>query len=520
MFELDLRRVKIDKIGEPIVQKQESGETNMTEAADTLQQFKDTLQDVSDIEYHEVDLQAGVACVFIYIPSITNSNMLKESALAPLIQAAEQQTAVELNQSIAKGTVFPMKIEHTLSVSEAVTYVLEGKTAFYIRGQTDIFILPLKQYQKRAIDEARNEMVIVGPREAFIEDLDSNISLLRHRVKHSGFKIQHYTMGKYSNSNVCLFYLDGLVNQEVLTGLKEKLEGIKIDGVLGISYIVEQIESTTYTPFPLVQYTERPDTVVSAIMEGRVGLLVDGTPSAVIVPVTFFTLMQAAEDYFQRFFATTWIRWIRYLFIFISFLLPSVYIAVTTFHPEMIPSNLLFTIASSREHIPFPALIEAFMMEITFEGLREAGIRIPKPIGQTVSIIGGIVIGQAAVQAGIISAPMVIVVALTGIASFITPNFELALAFRLLRFPIMILAGTFGMLGIILGLFLIICHMVSLQSFGTPYMSPLAPIVFKDWKDTFIRAPWKKMVLRPETYDNRNERRQESHIKEDKDKII
>ncbi|WP_230191393.1 spore germination protein [Paenibacillus sp. CECT 9249] len=492
----------------------------MTEVADTLQQFKEAMQGISDVVYHEVELQGGAACVLIYIPSITDSNKLQDSALTPLIKAAQQQSAVELNQSISNGNVFPMIIEQSASVAEAVTCVLEGKTACHIRGLSDIFILPLTKYQKRSIAEAQNEMVIVGPQVAFIEDLDSNISLIRHLVKHPDFKIQHYKIGKYSNSDICLFYIDGLVNQEVLSGLKEKLEGIKMDGVLGVSYIVEQIESTTYTPFPLVQYTERPDTVVSSLMEGRVGLLVEGTPSAVIVPVTFFSLMQAAEDYFQRFFATTWIRWIRYLFIFVSFLLPSLYIAVTTFHPEMIPSNLLITIASSREHIPFPALVEAFMMEITFEGLREAGIRIPKPIGQTVSIIGGIVIGQAAVQAGIISAPMVIVVALTGIASFITPNFELALAFRLLRFPIMILAGTFGMLGIILGLFLIICHMVSLQSFGIPYMSPLAPIVLKDWKDTFVRAPWKKMIDRPGTYENRDERRQDTHIKKDKDKIV
>ena len=207
--------------------------------------------------------------------------------------------------------------------------------------------------------------------------------------------------------------------------------------------------------------------------------------------------MQSSEDYYQRFHSATFIRLIRLLFAIVAFLLPSAYVAVTTFHPEIIPTNLLITIASARENIPFPALVEALLMEITFEGLREAGIRIPKPLGQTVSIIGGIVVGQAAVQAGIVSAPLVIIVSITGIASFIIPHFELGLAFRLLRFPVLIMGGTLGLFGVVISVYLIYWYMVSLRSFGVPYMQPFAPFVLRDLKDTFIRVPWFRMKKEP-----------------------
>lgn len=278
-----------------------------------------------------------------------------------------------------------------------------------------------------------------------------------------------------------------------------ELGNIEIDGVLGSSYVEEFLDHSRFSPFPQVQYTERPDVVSAALLEGRVAIIVDGTPMVLLAPVTLWMLLQSAEDYYQRYIAGTWIRWIRYLFVFISLLLPSVYVAITTFHPEMIPPKLLMTIAASREIVPFPALIEAFIMEISFEALREAAVRIPKSIGQAVSIIGALIIGTAAVQAGIVSAAMVIIVSFTGIASFIIPHFDLGLSIRLLRFPIMIFAGLFGLFGIICGLLLIYIHLINLRSFGMPYLAPMTPLIIGDLKDTYVRAPWWYLRKRPST---------------------
>ncbi|GJM68872.1 hypothetical protein HMSSN036_10880 [Paenibacillus macerans] len=294
-----------------------------------------------------------------------------------------------------------------------------------------------------------------------------------------------------------LAYVEGLCKPELIKEVQRRLSYLKMDGVLSSSYVEECIEDNPYSPFPQLQYTERPDVVSAALLEGRIAILVNGSPMVLMAPVTFPMLLQSAEDYYQRYVAATWIRWIRYFFVLVSLLLPSLYIAITTFHPEMIPAQLLIAVASSREIVPFPALLEAFAMELAFEALREASIRIPKSIGQAVSIIGALIIGTAAVQAGIASAAMVIIVSLTGIASFIIPHFDLGLSFRLLRFPIMILASLFGLYGIACGMILIYIHLVNLRSFGIPYMSSIAPLVTEDLADTLLRVPWWKMYKRP-----------------------
>jgi len=272
---------------------------------------------------------------------------------------------------------------------------------------------------------------------------------------------------------------------------------LKCDGVIESGFIEEFVEDFPFSPFPQVQNTERPDIVCGSLLEGKVSIFVDNTPFVLMVPMTFWSGLQAAEDYYERFIYVTFIRWIRYILFNISLLLPSIYVAVITFHPQLIPTNLLISIASAREDVPFPVLFEAIMMELMFEALREAGIRLPKSIGSAVSIVGALVIGEAAVQAGIISAPMVIVVAATGIASFAVPRYNFGTAYRLLRFPILILAGMFGLYGVILGMIAILIHLVHLRSFGVPYLSPIAPQNPKYLKDVLVRAPRWSMHRRP-----------------------
>ncbi|MEC0127949.1 spore germination protein [Paenibacillus pabuli] len=474
------------------------------------EQVKARLLGVADMIYQP--FQVGpFHCELIYIQSIVDTPTMREAIIKPLLEEASRNEMDPLFITrVMTGSFFTLNSHHSESAEAIVDDIVSGNAALYIEGISGMIHFALQNYQRRSVPESTNEVVIVGPQEAFIEDVHVNMSLLRHKIKHPDLKMIKFTIGKYTKTEVFVVYIQGLCTADILENVLESLGNIDMDSSLGVSYLSEFLEDHPLSPFPQYQYTERPDTVAAALVEGRIGVMQDGTPFSLLLPVTFFSLMQSSEDYYQRFHSASFIRIIRLLFAFIAFLLPSFYVAVTTFHPEIIPTNLLITIASARENIPFPALIEALIMEVTFEGLREAGIRIPKPLGQTVSIIGGIVIGQAAVQAGIVSAPLVIVVSITGVAAFIIPHFELGLAFRLLRFPVLFMGGTLGLFGIVISIYLIYWYMVSLRSFGVPYMQPFAPLVLRDIKDTIVRVPWFLMKKRPAAYVDTDEERQKT----------
>nr|WP_309242018.1 spore germination protein [Paenibacillus sp. S150] len=474
-----------------------------------LELMKELLAECSDAVYQSINVY-GHACMLIYMPSIVDTLSLQEFVSTPLKSEANSEPDWPgFLERLDHGSAFAVPYIKAYQADRAVELVVSGNAVLSVDGLPYVYYFEITHYQKRTVSESQNELVVIGPQEAFIEDVQTNLSLLRHKIKHADLKTKHFSIGKYTKTDVYLVYIEGLCKPEILTEFTEKLENITIDGVLGISIIAEQIKKGQYSPFPIFQYTERPDSVAASLMEGRVGVLQDGTPSALLTPVTFFSLLQSSEDYYQSFYAGSWIRLVRFFFSVVSMLLPSLYVAITTFHSQIIPSDLLLTIAAARENIPFSALMEALIMELTFEALREAGTRIPKPVGQTVSIIGGIVIGQAAVQAGIVSAPMVIVVSITGIASYIIPHLELGLTFRLLRFVLLVFGGTMGLLGVFVAAFVIYAHLANLKSFGTPYLQPVAPLVFQDWKDTILRVPSSFMTKRSTSFTNsKNEKRQ------------
>ncbi|WP_028551420.1 spore germination protein [Paenibacillus sp. UNC451MF] len=484
--------------------------------------FQKQLSGNSDVIIQNFTHSSGTACALLFIKNMIDLETLQKEVLQAAL-SMDAVDAADFCKQIFDDRRLPVTGMHlAATVSQGLLAILEGHALLLVEGDCRILDLPVTSYPKRAIDEAPNESVIRGPREAFIESLQVNTTLIRRRLKTPDLKLEYMKIGRHTHTDVAIGYIQGVCKPELVQELKRRLSQIDVDGLMGSSYIEEFIEDNPYSPFPQMQYTERPDVVCASLLEGRIVIIVDGTPIVLLAPVTMFMLMQSAEDYYQRFISSTWIRWIRFAFIFISLLLPSTYIAVTTVHPEIIPKRLLVTITSSREVVPFPALIEAFMMELAFEALREAAIRIPKSIGQAVSIIGALIIGTAAVQAGIVSAAMVIIVALTGIASFIIPHYDLGLAFRLLRFPIMILAGMFGLFGIACGLILVYLHLLSLRSFGTPYLTPLTPLSFSDWKDTFIRAPWWLMKKRPSLSSSGTQRQSKNtrrwdHEEEDED---
>jgi len=419
-------------------------------------------------------------------------------ALIPVIATFIGQSLIGISLGPFGSYKVPVSnVKRVNMLADCIESISSGNPILLYEGENDGFSLGLAKWEKRGIEEPSAEAGIRGPREGFNESLQISTSQLRRIIKTPALKMQSMKIGDYTGTRVILAYIDGLAEKTLINELTNRLNRIKIDGILESNYIEEMIEDNPYSPFPQILSTERPDTACANLLEGRAVILVEGTPFCLIAPISFFSMIQSHEDYYQRFMVSTFIRLLRYVFLGISLLLPSLYVAILSFHQEMVPGTLLLSISASREAVPFPAVVEALLMEITFEALREAGVRLPKQIGAAVSIVGALVIGQAAVQAGLVSAPMVIVVAITGIASFMIPRYFAGIAIRLLRFPMMLLSATLGLLGIMMGIIAIVIHLCSLRSFGEPYLAPIAPLKRKELKDVLWRSPWWMMDTRP-----------------------
>ncbi|MEK3715182.1 spore germination protein [Paenibacillus sp. FSL R7-0333] len=442
-----------------------------------------------DVVFHSFQTIHRTSALCVYCTGLCDTERLEQQLLAPL-----EQTGLAVEPAVQGSAEVPLASIHRIeSVEQAVTAILDGEAVLLLDGQASGKGYPLYKVPTRTPEEPAAESTVRGARDGFTEALATNQSLLRMRLKTPALKLHSNTIGEYSHTKVTLAYVEGIIQPGLVTEVNKRLSRLNIKDVLESQYIEQGIIDQPFSPFPQMIATERPDVVVSNLLEGRFALLIDGTPFSLIAPVNMFSMLQSPEDYYENIYMSIFVRWLRYIFYALSLLLPSAYVAITTFHQEMIPTVLLLSIARAREEIPFPALVEALIMEIAFEALREAGVRLPKQIGSAVSIVGALIIGQAATTAGIVSAPMIIIVAITGIASFMVPRYSASIATRLLRFPMMILAGTMGLIGVMLGIILVVIHLSSLRSFGRPYLSPAAPTFSKGLKDVlWISQPRSK----------------------------
>ncbi|MEI7024621.1 spore germination protein [Paenibacillus sp. y28] len=454
-------------------------------------------KDCSDMVLREFHIEDGPAAIMFYIDGIAKTDAVDMAMKALMILEGGEHFIEQLQ----KNTLPVTQMATLDNFGDLFMNVLSGDTGLLVEGNRVAASLGLRGAEHRGVSEPETESVIRGPREGFTEHLRTNTALIRQKIKSPRLKMKPLIVGRETNTSLVVTYIQGLADPKLIDEVVARIEQIKIDGVLESGYIEELIQDNGYSPFPQLQITERPDTVAASLLEGRVAILVDGTPFVMLAPIVFWQWLQASEDYYERFYLGTFLRFLRLLCLFLALLTPAIYIALSTYHQEMIPTNLLLSIAASREPIPFPAVVEAMIMELAFEALREAGIRLPKTVGQAVSILGALVVGQAAVQAGIVSAAMVIVVSITGIASFTLPRYNAAISVRLLRFPLMLAASLVGLLGIVIGVMLIIGHMARLRSFGVSYLSPVAPLSVTDFKDVAIRAPWWQMKTRPAFMD-------------------
>ncbi|MFB9328512.1 spore germination protein [Paenibacillus aurantiacus] len=451
-----------------------------------------------DFDFHQQTKQRG-AC--FYTDGLISNTELQYILRAILIYSHELPEEVLLQadtmEELKRRLLVNCSLRTISTIGEGIDGILGGETLFLIDGFAEGLLVVTKAWESRSITEPATDNVVRGPRDGFTENIRTNTALVRRRIKDPSLRIESLIVGTKTKTDLNIAYMEGIVKPGLVEEVKERINKIKIDGVLESGYIEELIEDSPLSVFSTVDTTERPDKVAASILEGRVAIFVDNTPIVLIVPTFFWQFFQASDDYYSRYWVGSFFRIIRYIAFMISLMLPSLYVMLISFHQEMIPSMLAFTIASGREVVPFPVLVEAIMMELAFELMREAGLRMPKPVGQAVSIVGSLIIGQAAVQAGLVSPFMVIVVAVTGIASFTIPNYSASFAIRLLRFPLLIASGMLGLLGFAGMFFIVVIHALSIRSFGEPYLAPAAPFRPSDQKDIVLRLPWWSNKYRP-----------------------
>lgn len=448
----------------------------------------------------------NVHATCFYVDGLVNTQIIEKIVQALMFEGNE----VILRNDLDTFNIESLLEEHVLmntnfiettELESAIKAILSGDTVLLVDGCKKAFQIPTKGWAARSVSEPQAEQVVRGPRDGFTETIRVNTALVRRRIRDTGFRIEELNIGKRTKTDINIAYINGVVKKGLVDEVKERLEKIDIDGILESGYIEEMIRDAPLSPFTTIMSTERPDKVASSLLEGRVAIFVDNTPFVLIVPTYFWEFLQASDDYYLGFMAGSFFRIVRYTAFILSLTLTSIYIMLVSFHQEMIPTPLALTIASGREVVPFPVLLEALLMELTFELMREAGLRMPKPVGSAVSIVGSLVIGQAAVQAGIVSPFMVIIVATTGISSFVIPNYSASYSIRLVRFPLLLASGTLGLLGFASMFALIAIHALSLRSFGESYLSPATPFQPQDQKDTVIRMPWWAMKKRPSIAD-------------------
>lgn len=473
------------------------------------QNLEEIFEQCSDITYTPVKLNVGkemIEGLLIYSNVLVNLDVINKNIIHPInsykserLSHGPQEPSLiyDKDHTPSKGNIRSLeifaeiittsnikKIDHWSQVVQSILY---GNTVLFTNYCSTALVLETKGKEGRSIAESTVESAIRSPRDSFIEDIDTNIGLIRKRIKSSHLKVMNMIIGSESHTTISVLYMENKVNHHLLENIIDLITNIETEVVLESAYIEQHLEQYPYSPFPQTQITERPDKVCGDLMEGRIIILTDGSPIALVLPITFFQLFHSSEDYYTRIISSNLTRFFRFMGFFIATSLPSIYVALISFHHEMIPMNLLIDLSKNRTNVPFPPVIEALLMEVAVELIREASNRLPQSIGQTIGIVGAIVIGDAAIQSNFASPTMVIVIGITVIGSYIFPHYNTSYALRILRIPIIIMAATFGAFGIVISWCWVIIHLCNLESFGYPYLFPLAPLDNSVVKDGIIK---------------------------------
>ncbi|RUT33368.1 spore germination protein [Paenibacillus zeisoli] len=461
-----------------------------------LKRIRQDFGDSSDVLIRRlvVGKETAKQAALVYMNGLVDHNMVSEFVTESLLDTVDEEPdrndAEGWIQFLLHRTITSGEVQVITEWKDMLLSILSGNSVIVLDGCEKVISVGTQGGEARSVSEPTSQLVVRGPKDSFVESVVTNVSLVRRRIKSPDVRLENMKIGNFTNTRVSMMYIQNIAEKRLVDEVRRRLQSIDTESILESAYIEEFIQDHTFTPFPTIFNSERPDVAAGNLLEGRIVLFVDGTPFVLIMPAALPQFFHSAEDYSQRFDISILMRFVRYLSFIVLILGPAVYIALTTFHYEMIPTQMLISLMAQREGVPFPAFVEAVLMETAFEILREAGVRMPRAIGQTVSIVGALILGQAVVEAGIITPVMVIVVALTGIASFAIPAYNLSIAGRLIRFFFMILAGMFGFYGITLGLIVLVAHLNSLRSFGMPYLTPFSPFVLSSQKDTVLIFPF------------------------------
>lgn len=446
-----------------------------------------------------------------FFDGLVDNSLVNNNILLPLmtLSAMPMDTEDQSVKDIVNNHLIPQnQIKVCKTYQEVIDEINFGGAGIFVDSLDVAFGADVKGWEHRNVEQPTSELNIRGPRESFIESHRANSALLRKILKDENLIVEDVLVGERSKTPCSIVYIKNLANSRLVDEVRKRLKSIKIAYLRDAGELEQFLEDDTFLPAPQMLLTERPDRVAAYLGEGRVAIIVHGSPFVIVVPITFFNLIHSPEDYYLRYPYSTLLRIIRIIGILITLFLPAVYLAITNYHQEMLPTDLLLAISSAREKVPFPTIVSIIIMEIAFELIREAGIRIPGPIGPTLSIVGGLILGQAAVSANLVSPFLIIIVAVTGIGSFAIPDFSLGYSFRALRFIYILLAGFAGLLGISLGVFIHFLLLINAKSFGVPFLAPFAPKTTGKRTNTIFRAPLWKEEDRPDFVEPKDVKQQ------------
>lgn len=427
--------------------------------------------------------------VIFYIPSLADAKMIDEQIMKPLIMVEHPITNISSAISVSA-------LNEVLEINLAIKDLNTGDTLLLVEGDARGYVIKSGTAAGRSVEKPQNETTLLGPKESFVEKADMNISLIRKKIRTEDFTVEKMIIGGRSNNEVYILYNKELAGDRVLNEVKARIGAVKKDAVQNLGLLIQHIEDRKTSLFPTILQTERPDRAASFIEDGHVIVVMNNSPFAMVTPATFWAFFHSADDHYLRFIFGNFTRFLRMTAMFITLFTPSIYIAITNYHIEMLPPDLLLAIAGAREMVPFPAILELLLMELAFELIREAGIRVPTPIGPTIGIVGALILGQAAVEANVVSPIVVIVVALTGLSSFAISDVNLNYSIRIARFGFLFAASVFGIFGMV-GIFMVgLFYLSTVKTFGVPYLAPLTP-KYKSSDDTLFRKLLKNERIRP-----------------------
>jgi len=456
---------------------------------DNVNLFMEFFQDddTVSVRYFSNQEQGSIKFCIIYIDGMVDPETANRNIIKPIIQSTFPKN-FEVNMDVVlEQIVSANHAEKLCNVDELVVRILRGESVLLMDKSDEAITVCTKGWKSRSVSEPENEKVQRGPKEGFVEPVLVNLSMIRRRLPTPSLKFKKIVIGVQSKTDVYVCYLDNIVNKQILNELLKRLENVSYDGIFSSGTLGELIEDSPYSIFDTLGSTERPDTAASLLLTGRIIVLADGSPTALTLPFLFEEYFRANEDYYINFYFSSISRLIRILSFIITVLAPGLYVAILTFHQEMVPTPLLYSLSASREGIPFPTIVETLGLLFVFEILREAGLRITLQIGQSISILGALVLGTAAVDARIVSAPVIIVVAISGLTGMMT--LKIKGASIIIRLMMVLLAGFLGLYGMVFGIIAIVLHLCSLRSFGVPYLLTLTSLKPEEIKDTAIRAP-------------------------------